>query len=938
MPFVLELLMDAGSKSRLEKTRFYFLLTLLCVVLFLTVNSYLLLKGRGLIWRKDGISLYYAFFVYEGKLLRRIVRSLLSGAIPKVPLYSFFEGYGADTLITMSLFDPFNLLAAVFPTKYSEYGFYLVMLLRLVATAWSFSAYCFHRNKDASATLIGSLSYVTCGFVLRLALHRHPKFLYFPLWIPLMLIEADKVFEGKKGWKLSVLIAFAFSLTPMFTYMTCLMMLGYCLIKYFLTPRTRSIGDFFFLVWLFVARIFLGFALGAVAALPVVLELLSESRVTDMDVAVQALYSLKYYITLPSEIIGVSASSLTLYAGVVPWFMLSVFLVGWHRVSEGERKPWLVGLLTVLIGLLIPRVSSILNGFNYVTDRWMPIASFCLSYIVVLCVPALSELNTKEWKRACLLSSFTFSIASLESLLLGEWKPLFRIFPFLCVLVAMFYTKILDRKQQTSLLAFMILISAGIHMVEYSGPIGGNYADEFIGMGQAWETLAVNTAANAARQAKVETGYRFSQPSIFSTSNGALANEVMGIDYCVGIYAQPVNDFRIGLELANNRNIQRYSGNDGRLAIDLLSGAKYYVAKKSSAYRVPFSYERTDVAANGYYVYETSKALPIAFSYDNVISSQDYEALSPVERQEALLQGCVLDSIEGFNVVTPASAAKECEFTLQADEGILAEEGAFTTSKGGCSVTLKLNGLPNSETYFRITDLLFDGKSRYETADIFNQKYVRGLSEILDDALYNDPSAGSISIETRDGNRSLSFPLPGDHVWTGRDDWCFNLGYHEEPLDEIQITFGGRGTYTFSSIEVISQPVDSVIEKAEELQRSSASDIQIGNDRVSAVFSSSERASLAFFSIPYSEGWHATVDGEKAEILQANVGFMAVPYQGAGTHVVELRYFTPGLASGAGISIASLLLLVILVIRGKRENGASESEEIGRHARTDLAT
>lgn len=67
---------------------------------------------------------------------------------------------------------------------------------------------------------------------------------------------------------------------------------------------------------------------------------------------------------------------------------------------------------------------------------------------------------------------------------------------------------------------------------------------------------------------------------------------------------------------------------------------------------------------------------------------------------------------------------------------------------------------------------------------------------------------------------------------------------------------------------------------------------------------------LAFYSVPYEPGWTAEVNGEKVDIVKANVGFMAVPVK-AGANEIRFSYMTPGLLEGVGISLAALLLVVI---------------------------
>lgn len=66
---------------------------------------------------------------------------------------------------------------------------------------------------------------------------------------------------------------------------------------------------------------------------------------------------------------------------------------------------------------------------------------------------------------------------------------------------------------------------------------------------------------------------------------------------------------------------------------------------------------------------------------------------------------------------------------------------------------------------------------------------------------------------------------------------------------------------------------------------------------------------VIFFSVPYEDGWSATVNGQPAEILRVNLGFMAVVCE-EGVNEIEFTFTTPGLKTGfiaAGISAVAIL-------------------------------
>ena len=77
-----------------------------------------------------------------------------------------------------------------------------------------------------------------------------------------------------------------------------------------------------------------------------------------------------------------------------------------------------------------------------------------------------------------------------------------------------------------------------------------------------------------------------------------------------------------------------------------------------------------------------------------------------------------------------------------------------------------------------------------------------------------------------------------------------------------------------------------------------------GGQVVTGSFDASED-SYACLLVPYSSGWTVLVDGERVQTFRANLGFVGFEVE-AGSHRIEARYEIPGLAAGAGVSLAGL--------------------------------
>ncbi|MCR4775536.1 MAG: YfhO family protein [Saccharofermentans sp.] len=72
-----------------------------------------------------------------------------------------------------------------------------------------------------------------------------------------------------------------------------------------------------------------------------------------------------------------------------------------------------------------------------------------------------------------------------------------------------------------------------------------------------------------------------------------------------------------------------------------------------------------------------------------------------------------------------------------------------------------------------------------------------------------------------------------------------------------------------------------------------------------------KESGLLFLTIPYSEGWYAWVDGEKAEVIPVNDALMAIKLN-AGKHDIRIEYIPDGFKPGVAITCASIVVIILL--------------------------
>ena len=81
-----------------------------------------------------------------------------------------------------------------------------------------------------------------------------------------------------------------------------------------------------------------------------------------------------------------------------------------------------------------------------------------------------------------------------------------------------------------------------------------------------------------------------------------------------------------------------------------------------------------------------------------------------------------------------------------------------------------------------------------------------------------------------------------------------------------------------------------------------------------------ERENLVFFSVPYDEGFSATVNGAPAPVERVNGGLLAIPCP-AGESEIAVVYETPGLRLSTAVSLVALFVWGVYLALGRKKRG-----------------
>ncbi|MBE5910016.1 YfhO family protein [Pseudobutyrivibrio sp.] len=233
----------------------------------------------------------------------------------------------------------------------------------------------------------------------------------------------------------------------------------------------------------------------------------------------------------------------------------------------------------------------------------------------------------------------------------------------------------------------------------------------------------------------------------------------------------------------------------------------------------------------------------------------------------------------------------------------------------------------NSIGYF---EDLFDF---YDGVSAIDKNSVEGLSELLGGKYYysiNDADAPS-ALATYETSYWTYYLMEREACPIG---FAVDSYITEDELRKLDVSLRGKALLDSA---VVTAEDASVL--ADDLAENTAEDIDVENSVSDYVSENSARAvgnfaldghgmtctssydedTWVYFSVPFDDGWTATIDGQKTDIVYSG-GMMLIKVP-AGQHDIVFTYYTPGLKAGMIISAISWVAFIALVAFTKKRGG-----------------
>src|SRR5699024_10789599 len=139
-------------------------------------------------------------------------------------------------------------------------------------------------------------------------------------------------------------------------------------------------------------------------------------------------------------------------------------------------------------------------------------------------------------------------------------------------------------------------------------------------------------------------------------------------------------------------------------------------------------------------------------------------------------------------------------------DGIEKTEDGILVRKAGASITLNFSGLPESETYFIMEGLDFQGirPSEQYMVEEWNALSVYEKNQVkLEDRDWTKPEATTIQVSCGNVVKNLNYLNETGGFYTDKHDFLVNTGYRADPAGTITLSFMNPGYYSFDRYTVV---------------------------------------------------------------------------------------------------------------------------------------
>lgn len=622
------------------------------------------------------------------------------------------------------------------------------------------------------------------------------------------------------------------------------------------------------------------------------------------------------------------------YCGLITVILAPLFFCS-KKFTVREKIVSGVFLMIFVLSFMISVVDLVWHGFQkpqWLNNRYSFMFCFFLIYLAFRAFEAIEEFSTKSL--ACVSAFIFFFVVILQnfseaykdklvSLSYGPNEEDFQVHEFatilltvVCLIIYISVIAIMKRAKNRDFVS-AILVCVICVEVFLSGLCNINDLDEDVGYTTYTKYNEFQTLYRPITDTMLDydtTFYRF-EKTYHRKLNDNMALSIKGISNSTStLNKDTINFLRMMGYYSQSHKSQYYGGNP---VGDSLIGLKYIISEKDLSHiygdpvlsaedyakhmgmtveelkQATFADEYKDLTAADINVYYNKYALSLAFTANTDIFDVNFKDqnswadkidekynpdgyTSPFTRINALITA-ILGEDETVEVFKPAIQNGDPKVSAGVSATVSSNHNKYVGEKG--TVTYSYT-VPTGVSLY----LFFP-------------------------AYYNrEIKISSSTMDIWDGTTSLS----------KCNDRIVSLGYTEDTEYELKVTINNTRNEFYTKLDdsfIYYVDVDVLEYAFAKIQSQQLIyDENYKDDDIHGTITTANNDQTVLTTIPYDEGWHVYVDGERVEITEAVNALISFNIDSAGEHSIRFVYRSTAFTLGIIITVASLAGFILIII------------------------
>jgi uncharacterized membrane protein YfhO len=390
-----------------------------------------------------------------------------------------------------------------------------------------------------------------------------------------------------------------------------------------------------------------------------------------------------------------------------------------------------------------------------------------------------------------------------------------------------------------------------------------------------------------------DTGYfRTEKGYISRYLNDSLIQNYRGLRSYSSVTNSSYLDFVYAFGFRRHGTRVNLTGIENNFSLLSFTGVKYFIQQSGNI--IPYGFN-TIKEIGGFSVSENQFAVPFGAVYNKYIVTSDFLQLSLSERELLLPLAAIIE--DDLNATHPFFNTKNPNYSLERItlpitvslteevDLIIPHQNKSQTNGNEISIPCKIN----ARTGIISLNLRLSPLTQEPLLIYWRQNGGQVSKE------------NSLLLKTIKGRTNYRITLDVDNT--------INEIVIKAVLNHKSVISLEKISYSIISPSIYADNVTHLQKKRLELTLFTDSSFQ-GDITLAA-------PGIMFFSIPFDRGWHASVNGKQQSLVKTSLGFSGLLLP-TGTHNIKLSYRPDSFIVGTIGSGVSLLIFLILAVRGKK--------------------